>query len=59
MDCELTSGFMTLLLLIVFIAISSWAWGGGQRERFDAAARIPLDDDLPLPESRAQREERK
>ena len=45
MEYEMTSGFMTLVLLIVFVAISGWAWDGRQRERFDAASRIPLEDD--------------
>jgi cbb3-type cytochrome oxidase subunit 3 len=37
---------MTLALLLVFVGISSWAFSSRQRERFDAAARLPLEEDL-------------
>jgi cytochrome c oxidase cbb3-type subunit 4 len=35
----------TVVVLIVFIGIVFWAWNGSNTTRFDAAARIPLDDD--------------
>lgn len=35
----------TILLLIIFIGIVIWAWSGRQKQRFDAAARTPLEDD--------------
>lgn len=34
----------TGLLLAIFIGIVFWAYSGKRRERFDAAARLPLDD---------------
>ena len=35
----------TVVVLIVFLGIVIWAWNGANKARFDAAARIPLDDD--------------
>ena len=35
----------TVVVLIVFVGIVIWAWKGSNKARFDAAARIPLDDD--------------
>lgn len=35
----------TVVVLIVFLGIVIWAWSGGNKARFEAAARIPLDDD--------------
>ena len=37
----------TLLLVIVFIGIVVWAWSGRRKRRFEAAARLPLEDDRP------------
>jgi len=37
----------TVLLVIVFVGIVIWAWSGRRRERFEAAARLPLEDDTP------------
>ena len=35
----------TVVVLIVFLGIVIWAWSGANKARFEAAARIPLDDD--------------
>lgn len=40
-------GLLTLLALLAFAAVSAWAWSSRQRARFDAAARMPLEDDVP------------
>ncbi len=45
MDLELLRPLMTVILFSVFLCIVMWAWSGRQRERFEAAARLPLDDD--------------
>ena len=37
----------TVLVLILFVGICLWAWSGRRRKAFDAAARIPLDEDIP------------
>jgi cytochrome c oxidase cbb3-type subunit 4 len=42
------SSVMTVVMMAVFIGIVLWAWSGKRREDFDAAARVPLDDDEPV-----------
>ena len=39
------SGLVTALLLALFLAGWAWAWSGRRRADFDAAARLPLQDD--------------
>jgi cytochrome c oxidase cbb3-type subunit 4 len=39
------SGIITLLLLLVFLAGWAWAWSPRRKRDFDAAARLPLDDE--------------
>lgn len=46
MDLNLVRSLITALLFIVFIGIVLWAWSKGKREDFEAAARLPLEDDL-------------
>lgn len=46
MDVNLMRSIITTVLFVVFIGIVLWAWGKGRRADFDAAARLPLDDDL-------------
>ena len=46
MDINLMRSVITAVLFVVFIGIVLWAWGKGRRADFDAAARLPLDDDL-------------
>ena len=36
---------MTVIVTIAFTGIAAWAWSDKNRERFEEAARIPLDDD--------------
>ncbi len=38
----------TIVLLVLFVGIVAWAWGAGRRERFEHAARMPLEDDEPV-----------
>ncbi|MDY6941678.1 MAG: cbb3-type cytochrome c oxidase subunit 3 [Pseudomonadota bacterium] len=38
-------GLVTLVLMVLFIGIVVWAYSKRRREDFDAAARLPLDDD--------------
>lgn len=35
----------TVIVFVIFIAITIWAWSGKNKENFDAAARIPFDED--------------
>ncbi|MBX3652284.1 MAG: cbb3-type cytochrome c oxidase subunit 3 [Burkholderiales bacterium] len=46
MDVNLARSLITALLFIVFIGIVLWAWSKGKRDDFEAAARLPLEDDL-------------
>jgi cytochrome c oxidase cbb3-type subunit IV len=39
------SGIVTAVLLVVFIGSWIWAWRPQRRSAFDAAARLPLEDD--------------
>jgi len=40
-------GLITLLLMLLFIGMTVWLWRHGNKHRFDAAARMPLEDDEP------------
>ncbi len=46
MDVNLMRSVITAVLFVLFIGIVWWAWGKGRRADFEAAARLPLDDDL-------------
>ncbi|MFQ5660798.1 MAG: cbb3-type cytochrome oxidase subunit 3 [Gammaproteobacteria bacterium] len=35
----------TVAVLIIFLVIAVWAWSGKNKAVFDAAARMPLEDD--------------
>ncbi len=35
----------TLALLAIFIGIVAWAWSKRRKERFEQAARMPLEDE--------------
>jgi cytochrome c oxidase cbb3-type subunit 4 len=39
------SGFVTAVLILLFVGIVFWAYGPRRRKRFDAAARMPLEED--------------
>jgi cytochrome c oxidase cbb3-type subunit 4 len=49
MDFGNVSGVITALLLISFLAGVAWAWSAKRKPQFDAAARIPLDDNEVKP----------
>lgn len=51
MSLALTHTIWTVLLMIIFVGIVVWAWSGRRRERFEKAARLPLEDDAPYPHS--------
>jgi cytochrome c oxidase cbb3-type subunit 4 len=46
MDVNLMRSIITTVLFVAFIGIVLWAWGKGRRADFEAAARLPLEDDL-------------
>ena len=45
MDINLLRAVTTAVLFAVFVGIVLWAWSGKRRADFEAAARLPLDDD--------------
>ncbi len=45
MDINLARSVVTVLLLLAFIGIVAWAWSGKRKQAFDAAARLPFDDE--------------
>ena len=49
MDLGTVRGIVTGILLVSFIALIAWAWSRRRTESFDAAARIPLEDEDPRP----------
>jgi cytochrome c oxidase cbb3-type subunit 4 len=38
-------GLVTAVLLGLFVWLVAWAWSTARRPAFDAAARMPLDDE--------------
>ena len=40
-------GIVTATLLVLFCWLVAWAWSRGRRADFDAAARLPLEEDGP------------
>ena len=45
MDINLARSVVTVLLLLAFIGIVAWAYSGKRKQAFDAAARLPFDDE--------------
>ena len=45
MDLSVFHSIWTVVLFVLFIGIWAWAWSGKRKPGFDAAARLPLDDD--------------
>ncbi len=48
------SSVMTVVMMTVFIGIVLWAWSGKRRDDFEAAARVPLEEDMPAEQIRRQ-----
>lgn len=44
-DMGLVRGLLTLLLLVAFLGLCAWAWSKRRKPDFDAAARLPLEED--------------
>jgi len=45
MDINTLRGIVTALLLVLFLWLIAWAWSRQRTAAFDAAARLPLEDD--------------
>jgi cytochrome c oxidase cbb3-type subunit IV len=48
MDINTFRGIVTGVLLVLFISLIAWAWSKGRRADFEAAARLPLEDEPTL-----------
>lgn len=48
MDMLIFHSWWTVALLVLFVGIVIWAWNAKRKPSFDAAARIPLEDDDAL-----------
>lgn len=44
MDINLFRGVMTAILMALFIALVFWSFSKRRKEDFEAAARLPLDE---------------
>ena len=42
------SGILTGVLILLFTGIVVWAWSAARRPAFDAAARLPLEEDRSI-----------
>ncbi len=47
MDINTIRGLITLVLLLAFVAMALWLASPRSKHRFDAVARLPLEDDAP------------
>lgn len=47
MDSGTLSGIVTAVLIVAFLGICAWAYSSRRRSTFDAAARMPLEEDEP------------
>jgi len=52
MDIGIFRGIVTAVLMVLFIALVFWAYSRRRHDEFEAAARLPLDDDGPPPANR-------
>jgi cytochrome c oxidase cbb3-type subunit 4 len=41
------AGIVTAMLIVVFVAGTFWAYSGKRRADFEAAARLPLEENAP------------
>ena len=45
MDIDTFRGIVTAVLLALFVWLVVWAWSKARRPDFEAAARLPLEED--------------
>lgn len=51
MDVNDLRSAITVVAFLVFLGIVVWAWSERRRERFEQAARLPLEDDDVAPDA--------
>lgn len=44
MDMVVIRSLVMVAAFLTFLGIVAWAWSGSRRERFDAAAKLPLEE---------------
>jgi cytochrome c oxidase cbb3-type subunit 4 len=49
MDIGTFRGVVTAVLMLLFVGLVLWAWSRRRHDDFEAAARLPLDDDADVP----------
>ena len=49
MSLAMFHSIWTVLLLILFVGIVLWAFSSRRKQRFDEAARLPLDEEDDVP----------
>ena len=57
MDMGTVRGLITVLILILFVGIWAWSWSRKRHAEFDAASRLPLDDDSRPPRYEESKEQ--
>ena len=45
MDLGVFRGVITGVLLVLFVWLVAWTWSKSRKPTFDAAARVPLEED--------------
>jgi cytochrome c oxidase cbb3-type subunit 4 len=45
MDIDVFRGAMTAILMTLFVCLVLWAYSRGRHDEFEAAAKLPLEDD--------------
>ena len=51
---EIIHSIWTVLLVMVFAGIVFWAYGRNRKSDFEAAAKLPLNDELPGTETKSK-----
>jgi cytochrome c oxidase cbb3-type subunit 4 len=51
MDANDLRALFTVIMCLLFVGIVIWAYSSRNRERFAAAARLPLEEDQPDPQT--------
>jgi len=46
MDIGTFRGVLTIVLMVLFVALVFWAYSRRRHADFEAAAKLPLDDDI-------------
>jgi cytochrome c oxidase cbb3-type subunit 4 len=56
MDYALIDSIWTIVVMVVFIGIVLWAWSGKRKQRFNEAANIPFNEDVPAATDKISKE---